>query len=264
MSSPESEDLPQTPIPTEIGLVDMHCHLLPGVDDGCRTVEESLECARRLVAAGFTHAFCTPHIWPELPHNNVAQIPDALSQLRTSLAEAEIPLALLPGGETRLSPDLLQTPPDDLVLLNLGESRGGRFFLFDSWESEWPDYLERIMFRLMQMNVIPIMAHPERCEFFCEDPLNSADRLAELGVLLQLDCYVLGDEALAKGLCTRRMRQAAQRLIEFDYYSFLATDTHGPDSLDERLASLDAARNEMGSLMFRRLLRRNPMQLLPE
>lgn len=249
---------------TEVGLIDMHCHLLPGVDDGCQNLPESLECARRLADAGFTHAFCTPHVWPDLPHNNAAHIPAAVATLQAALDEANIALRLAPGGEARLSAATVQTPPDDLLLMNLGQSRGGRFFLFDLWEAEWPDYIERAMFWLMQQNIIPIMAHPERCEFFYEDPLNVADRLAEFGVLLQLNCYVLGDEkAMAKGLYTKPMRQAAERLIEFDYYSFLATDTHRADTLDERLASLDAARNLMGSAMFRKLAKRNPIQLLP-
>ena len=49
------------------GRIDVHSHLLPGLDDGCVSLDESLACARRLVAEGYTHSFCTPHIWPNLP-----------------------------------------------------------------------------------------------------------------------------------------------------------------------------------------------------
>jgi protein-tyrosine phosphatase len=56
------------------GRIDVHAHLIPGVDDGCADVRESIECGRMLVGAGYTHAFCTPHIWPNLPGNNVEEI----------------------------------------------------------------------------------------------------------------------------------------------------------------------------------------------
>src|SRR5688500_550478 len=242
----------------------MHCHLLPGVDDGCQSLKESLECARRLAGAGFTHAFCTPHIWQELPHNNISTLPAAVDELQRAIREAGIALTLFPGGESRLGPQTVQTPPDDLVLLNLGQSRGGRFFLFDVWEAEWPPYLARALMWLMQMNITPIMAHPERCEFFYEDPLNAADQLSEMGVLLQLDGYVLDEKALARGLCTKPMRRAAERLIEFGYHSCMAADPHRAETLDERLAALDSARELMRSAAFRRVTKRNPIQLLPE
>lgn len=264
-SSPgELEDSTTPPAPQAIGLVDIHSHLLPGVDDGCRDVSESLECARRLADAGFTHVFCTPHVAPDLPHNNRASLGPAVAQLQAALDEARIALTLYPGGEMRLGPAMLETPPEDLLLLNLGNSRGGKFLLFDTWESEWPAYFQKVMFRFMQLGIIPIMAHPERCAFVHDDPLNVADRLADLGVLLQLNCYVLGDEkAMKKGLFSKPMRQAAERLIEFDYYSFLASDVHRADTMDDRLSALDTARNYMGSAMFRKLAKRNPLQILP-
>jgi protein-tyrosine phosphatase len=246
-----------------VGLIDMHCHLLPGVDDGCKNLRESLECARRLAEAGFTHVFCTPHIWPNLPQNNVATLPAAVEALQHAVNEAGIALRLFPGGESRIGPQTTQTLPDDLVLLNLGQSRGGRFFLFDAWEATWPAYLERAILWLIKMNITPILAHPERCEFFYQDPLNAADRLSEMGVLLQLDGYVIDEKAMARGLCTKPMRRAAERLIEFDYYSFMATDLHRAETLDECLAALDSARELMGSAAFRRVTRRNPIQLLP-
>ena len=60
------------------------------------------------------------------------------------------------------------------------------------------------------------------------------------------------------------MRRAAERLVEFDYYSFLATDVHRAETLDERLAAIEGAREQMGTAMFRKLTKRNPIQLLPE
>ena len=247
------------------GLIDIHTHLLPGVDDGCRDVRESVEAARRLADFGFTHAFCTPHVQREFPHNRPAQIAPAVARLQAELDKAGVPLILVPGGENRLDDKTADTPPDDLVILG-GDAggRGGRFFLFDTWEHEWPDYMERAVGRLMAHGVTPVMAHPERCPFVCSDPLDAADRLAEMGVLLQLNSYLLaGESAAKKNLYREPMVRCAERLIEFDYYSFLATDTHGASGLDERLEGLNNARETLGEEDFDRLLRRNPAQLLP-
>lgn len=250
--------------PAAVGLIDIHAHLLPGVDDGCRDVRESLECARALSAAGYTHVFCTPHVSPQHAGNNASALPPAVAQLQAALDEADIALKLLPGGELRLGPKTLETPRDDLVLMNLGNSRGGRFILFDVWESEWPTFFDKAMLRFMQQGITPIMAHPERCPFVCEEPLDAAERLAELGVLLQLNSYVLGsDRAMARGMFSKAMRHAAERLLEFDYYSFLGTDLHRADMLDECLGSIETARQQIGSGAVRRLAKRNPLQLLP-
>jgi len=85
-----------------IGKIDVHAHLLPGVDDGCADCQESIACARVLVEAGYTHAFCTPHVWPDLPHNNVQGIAQSVTNLQTELDRAQVGLQLLCGGEMNL------------------------------------------------------------------------------------------------------------------------------------------------------------------
>src|SRR3569623_3730047 len=91
--------------PAHTGRIDGHSHQIPGVDDGCRTVDEPIACARELVAAGYTHSFCTPHIWPNLPENNVKTIVEKVRQLQAALDQAFVPLKLLPGGEITLRED---------------------------------------------------------------------------------------------------------------------------------------------------------------
>ena len=67
------------------GRIDVHSHLLPGVDDGCRTVQESVQCARLMADAGYTHSFCTPHVWPHLSRNTVAHIPRYTEELQSAV-----------------------------------------------------------------------------------------------------------------------------------------------------------------------------------
>src|SRR3954452_14084940 len=92
------------------GRIDVHSHLLPGIDDGCASLEESIDCARRLVNAGYTHSFCTPHVWPNLPANNPTEIQQRVSSLQSELFTAQIPLTLIPGGEINL-----RLMPDDIA-----------------------------------------------------------------------------------------------------------------------------------------------------
>ena len=99
-------------------LVDVHCHLLPGIDDGAQTIEDSLAMARLAVAEGITHILCTPH------HNNgtylnpKGQVIEAVSKLQAELDAADIPLTLFEGQEVRLSHDLMKRIAQNDILLN--------------------------------------------------------------------------------------------------------------------------------------------------
>src|SRR4051794_19759670 len=97
------------------GRIDVHSHLLPGLDDGCRTVQESVQCARMMAQAGYTHSFCTPHIWPHLARNTVAEIPEQTARLQEALELADVRLRLMPGGEINLRPDTTETAVEQVV-----------------------------------------------------------------------------------------------------------------------------------------------------
>src|SRR3954454_14450805 len=107
------------PAPTTAGRIDVHSHLLPQVDDGCRTLEESIACAREMVAAGYTHSFCTPHVWPSLPHNNAAEITRRVRRLQEAFGDAEVGLTLIAGGELNLREDTPETDPEGLVTFGM-------------------------------------------------------------------------------------------------------------------------------------------------
>src|SRR5262245_36599080 len=92
-----------TPIPPAPGKIDIHSHILPGIDDGCKTLEESFECVRKLTDAGFIGSICTPHIWPEaFPDNTAANIRDWVIALQQQIDAAGLSYRLWPGGEVRL------------------------------------------------------------------------------------------------------------------------------------------------------------------
>lgn len=234
-----------------IGRIEVHAHLLPQRDDGCQSVEESIACARRLVQAGYTHVFCTPHVWPHLPDNSVAAIPGSILVLQRELDAAQVPLTLIGGGEVNLRADLGDLPPEQIVTYGMR----GRHVLVDLWADKLPDFFDPTVRRLQEMGLTVILAHPERMRAVQDAP-ELADHFAELGVLLQGNLQCLSDAP------TARTRQIAERFLTEERYFMLGSDLHRLDSLEYRLNGLRQAEDLVGSASLWRLTRDNPSLLL--
>src|SRR5687767_13847247 len=168
------------------GRIDVHAHLLPDVDDGCRTVDQSVACAQLLVEAGYSHAFCTPHIWPNLPNNNIANITRRVSELQAELDRRGVALRLLPGGELNLTAAIFDTPADRIVTYAMRK----KYVLFDLWADVLPAFFEPGVKYLQALGLQPVLAHPERMTAVQKEP-ELADRFAKMGLLLQgnLQCF---------------------------------------------------------------------------
>ena len=245
-------------------LIDIHNHLLPGVDDGCIDVNESLELAAAMVEAGFSDVLCTPHIAPRLQHNNPREIVRGVSELQELLDLANVPLRVHAGGENRVGAENIALPIRKLNLAASGHSRGGRFFLFDNWNTEWPHELTPMLKRLTADGITPILGHPERIPWVWDDPLATADRLSRLGCQLQLNAYVLtGPWHKPPVKVQAIMTETAKLLLENGRYDYAATDAHRPGAWPERREGLVALRELAGEAEFLRLFRDNPQQLLP-
>jgi protein-tyrosine phosphatase len=238
--------------PTRLGRVDVHSHLLPGIDDGCQTVEDSLACARVLVEQGYTHGFCTPHIWPNLPQNTPANIRRRVADLQAALDAASVPLRLFPGGELNLREETLRTLPAELVSYGMA----GRFVLMDLWADRIPPFFAPNVRWLQSQGATVILAHPERMRAVQTDP-GLADYFAELGLLLQGNLQCFGDPP---HMDTRRV---AERYLAEDRYFMLGTDLHNLKSLPVRMAGLRRATELAGEEAVWKLTSVNPSRLLP-
>ena len=232
------------------GLVDTHSHLLPGVDDGCKTVEESIACGRVLSAAGYTPAFCTPHIWPNLSGNTGAAIPGRVARLQEAYDQAGVGLTLLPGGEMNFRPTFCETPTGDVVTYNMRR----KYALVDLWADRLPQHFERCVRWLQGLGVTVVLAHPERLRAVQEDP-GLASYFADLGLLLQGNLQCFNDRP------TAATRRTADRFLADDRYWMVGSDTHGVGGLDERMAGLERLRTELDAATFDRLTRLNPAKL---
>ena len=244
---------PAAPDAQTFGRIDVHSHLLPGVDDGCPTLEESLACARVLVQAGYTHCFCTPHIWPNLPHNTVSGIAERTSRLQDALDESKVPLRLLPGGELNLREDLAEFPAGELPTYAMA----GRYCLFDLWAERLPAFFWKAVEGLQSRGLQVILAHPERMRAVQLAP-QLADDFARAGLLLQGNLQCLADPL------TSDTRRVGERYLKEGRYFMLGSDTHNTGGLPVRMKGLGHAIDMVGEAETWRLTRDNPSLLMPD
>jgi protein-tyrosine phosphatase len=207
-------------------VIDLHCHILPGVDDGAATVEDSLEIARAAVGAGVHTIVATPHIRNDYPLDP-AEIPARTDALGDELRAAEVDLRVLPGGEVALTsaPDL-----DDETLARLTLGGNGLYLLVESPYTPATDMLEAELFGLQVRGFRPILAHPERSPSFLADRARLA-QLVERGML----CSITG--ASMTGRFGRRVRAFTVELFEAGLVHNVASDAHDAINRHPRLDS---------------------------
>jgi protein-tyrosine phosphatase len=200
-------------------MLDLHCHILPGVDDGAASLDEALAMARFCVADGITHVVATPHchrhcrrLWPDiLPH---------VTRLNEELTRAGVPLAVLPGSEIQVTDIAAYRRAFEAGLYcHLGDGR--RFTLLEfNWKPEWypPDAPELVAW-LRARGMTPIVAHPERHRYFAEDPGRLRALVAE-GAWLQITVdSLLGNHG-------RDPAASGEELLRAYPEAVLATDAH--------------------------------------
>jgi protein-tyrosine phosphatase len=235
------------------GRFDVHSHLLPGVDDGSASLEESIQCARELIRAGYTHSFCTPHFWPNLTNNTIKTVRNWTANLQRAFDEAAVPLKLFPGGEMNLGPQLIDSNIADLPTFGME----GKYGLIDLWADRLPAFFEPTIKWMQAGGLTVILAHPERMRAVQLDP-DIADYFAELGLLLQGNLQCLGDPPRAA------TRQVAEKYLLEDRYFLLGMDLHNISSMPIRLAGLKRAGELVGPERLDDLTIKNPRNLLSE
>ncbi len=232
------------------GYIDLHCHLLPAVDDGAKSVEESVAMARALAAAGFAAVAPSPHAWPENP--SAAAIAEKREALARRLAAEGIALELHPNAENRLDPELFdRIERDDARPLG-----AGRYLLVEApFDAPLPR-LPELLFRLRVKGFTPIVAHPERCLEFAERP-ERAREAAEAGAALQAELGAL------LGRYGPKAKKLCERFLDEGLYAMAASDLHGPVGADRWLPeAILALRRRVGAEATGRLLAENPARAL--
>lgn len=233
-------------------MIDLHCHLLPGIDDGAKTPEISLEMARIAVADGISVTACTPHILPGVYDNSGPGIKAAVAQLADALAQAGIPLAVVAGADVHIAPDL-GTQLRDKQALTINDSR---YFLFEPPHHVVPPRLENHTFGLQAVGYVPILTHPERLSWV-EGHYDLIKRLVYSGVLMQLTAGSL------MGRFGRRPRYWAERMLDDGLCHVLATDGHNTEQRAPRMSDArEVAARKLGDGEATNLVLTRPQGIL--
>ena len=199
-------------------MIDLHCHYLPGIDDGSQSLAESLDLARASVADGITHAAMTPHVHPGRYENLRSTVVSATHQFRVALADAGIPLQIYPAGEVRLTAEIIEMLEQD-ELPFLGTLDGYRIVLLEFPYSQIPLGTEKLVRWLLDQRIRPLIAHPERNKVV----LHNIERIApffEMGCLLQVTA------GSVVGAFGQAAQDCAKLMLERRWVAVIATDAH--------------------------------------
>ncbi|HDZ57872.1 MAG TPA: capsular biosynthesis protein [Pseudomonas xinjiangensis] len=199
-------------------MIDLHCHMLPGIDDGPEDMQTSLEMARFAVEHGITHVVCTPHIHPGRYENSAASIQQACSKFATALKSAGIKLKVSSAAEVRFDSQIMTGVKDGSIPF-LGEWEGRKAILLEFPHGEIPFGAERMTRWLLKEGIMPVLAHPERNKGLMLTP-SKLKPFIQQGCLLQLTA---GSIAGAFGESAQRL---AHHLLKQGVVSLIATDAH--------------------------------------
>jgi protein-tyrosine phosphatase len=233
-------------------LIDLHTHILPGVDDGAESMADSLDMARVAVADGITLVVATPHRHHLAYHAPREDAQNRLEELRAALDEAGIPLQVRLGGEAQIAPDSAEQFKSGLAL-TINESR----YLLLEWPFEhWPLYSDQAVFALQLLGIVPIMAHAERYRIVQRNH-QQLDSLIERGLIIQINASSL------TGSSGGEAKRTAERLITTGAAHLLASDAHSARSRSPILSlGRDRAAELVGLDRARAMVEDVPQQIV--
>jgi protein-tyrosine phosphatase len=206
-------------------MLDIHTHILPGLDDGAPDLETALDMARIAVADGITAVAATPHFLEGSMENHRELIRQRVIEFQQALDKAGIPLQVLPGAEVYISPEtpeLLQK--GQLMTIN----DRGRHLLIEFPLQSIPSFAEEVIFKIMVQGITPIIAHPERNVELSKQPERML-ALAAKGCLLQINSGSL------TGSYGQQVRKTAQLLVQSDLVHLIGSDAHSAGGRSPRL-----------------------------
>lgn len=198
-------------------MIDIHSHLLPGIDDGAQTIEESIVLAKQAVLEGVEHMILTPHHYNHQFINHKYNVIQAAEELQEIYDKEGIALTVYPAQEIRIKETLL----DDILYQDdyLPLDEGGKYYLIEMPTKTIPDYALNLVKDMVQNGITPVIAHPERNHVFAKD-LKVLRRFIEVGCLGQLTSHSY------IGAYGDTLRQISQEMIRQNLVHVIASDAH--------------------------------------
>jgi protein-tyrosine phosphatase len=236
----------------EFTVIDLHCHILPGIDDGASDLRTALAMAEASVADGVQVLACTPHILPGVYHNTGPQIRAAVRQLQEQLDAHEIPLRLVAGADVHIVPDFVAGLRSG-HLLTLADSR---YVLVEPPHHVAPPRLKDLMFQLLVADYVPILTHPERLTWINAQYADIVE-MGRAGVWMQITAgAIVGDFG-------KMAKYWAERMLDEGLVHIIATDAHDTQRRPPALSrGRDAAAVRVGEQEAEHLVVSRPLGIV--
>lgn len=215
-------------IPLDLGWMgsDMHSHLIPGIDDGSQSLEESVALIKRLKGYGLNKLIITPHVMTEFYRNTPSNIHGGLQELRQALVNEDVAIQLEAAAEYYLDEIFLEKVIQGSELLTFGN----KYILVETGFMSRPSMLLESFFKLEMEGYQPVFAHPERYIYLHHDP-DLLESMADRKIAFQMNLLSL------TGYYSKPVKKFAERLIDEGLVKLVGTDCHNERYLDymERL-----------------------------
>jgi protein-tyrosine phosphatase len=198
-----------------IAMIDIHCHILPGIDDGAAAITDSIDMAHKAVSEGIHTIIATPHHKNSKYDNSKTSIIERVIELNGKLEDEKIPLTILPGQEVRIYGEVVQDwEKGEILPLNHSQ-----YLFIELPSGHVPRYTEKLVFDLQLKGIIPIIVHPERNQEIIERP-DVLYSLVKKGALTQVTASSIS------GYFGKKIRNFSLQLIEANLTHFIASDAH--------------------------------------
>jgi len=236
-------------------MIDLHCHLLPGIDDGPETLDEAVALAAHAVKSGITYAVVTPHVHVGRYENDRPSIERDLATFQAELRSLKIPLQLGLGAEVRIGHEVVELIAENRVPF-LGERDGYRIMLLEFPHGHIPVGGDKFVAWLLKNRIRPLIAHPERNREIMDD-VNKLTPFVTMGCMLQLTA---GSVA---GNFGENAQERAVDLLKRGWVTVLASDAH---NLEHRPPELEPGRKAAAAIVGEeeswKLVRDTPLAIL--
>lgn len=199
-------------------MIDLHCHMLPGIDDGAKTMEEAVNMAKYAVEQGIRRCVVTPHIQPGCYDNNIDNIRLVYEAFKRELESQEVPLEVKMAAEVRVCAEL-PLMVDQNKIPFIGQWDGKQVMLLEFPHDHVPVGVDKLVQWLLTKGIIPLIAHPERNQAIVRHPDKIMPFVA-MGCLLQVTA------SSVSGLFGAASQKCALQLIQDNHVTVMASDAH--------------------------------------
>lgn len=201
-------------------MIDIHSHLIPNVDDGAKSPEETIELIKEAREAGITDIILTPHYIINSYEQNAETLILLKDKLQQIINSENINVNLHIGMEVYITDNLVEILKQNKILT----LAGSKYLLMELPLNTNVQYLDMVIFRLIENNIIPIIAHPERYKFVQEDP-------SKVRELIDSGCLIQSNIGSILGIYGKKAKKTIKYLLKNDLINFIATDTHRKNTI---------------------------------